>query len=239
MSISDDRRSALKEGEGEEVPSLFARVIDVANHLGRMGRHIGHLGPRGPENGPPALVIPGFMSSDRTTLELRRFLARDGWRVHGWKNGQNLGAYEGLLDDLQRRLDEVAGEDKALLVGWSLGGVMARELARSRPDRVRAVVTLASPFSGHRKLNNVWKQYELVAGHPVDDPPVPQSPDKPPVPTMSIVAEKDGLVAQRAQIGLREETDRVVTLPCGHMRIGKSRPMLRRVIKEIHDFVPH
>lgn len=237
MSISDDRRSALKEGEGEEIPGLGARLWDVAGHLTRMGRHIGHLGPRGPENGPPALVIPGFLASDRTTLELRRFLARDGWHVHGWGRGQNRGAYAGILEDMQARLDSIAGDQQALVVGWSLGGVIGRELARSRPDKVRAIVTLASPFSGHRKLNNVWREYELIAGHPVDDPPVEQIPDKPPVPTMSIVAAKDGLVAQRAQIGLREESDRVVMLPCGHMRIGKSRPMLKRVVHEIRTFV--
>ncbi|NNC48189.1 MAG: alpha/beta fold hydrolase [Sphingomonas sp.] len=237
MSISDDGRSALKEGEGEDIPSLIARAIDVSSHLLRMGRHIGHLGPRGPEDGIPTLVIPGFLSSDRTTLELRRFLARDGWRVHGWGHGRNNGAYEGILDDLEARLDAIRGDRRALVVGWSLGGVMGRELARRRPDKVRAIVTLASPFSGHRKLNNVWREYELVAGHCVDDPPVEQIPDKPPVPTMSIVAAKDGLVAQRAQIGLRDECDRVVMLPCGHMRIGKSRPMLRRVVSEIRTFV--
>ncbi|MCM8558252.1 alpha/beta fold hydrolase [Sphingomicrobium sediminis] len=237
MSISEDGRSALKEGEGEEIPSLLARLRDVSGHLIRMGRHIGHLGPRGPEEGPPALVIPGFLASDRTTLELRRHLARGGWRVHGWGKGQNRGAYEGILEDLEEKLDAVSGNDKALVVGWSLGGVMGRELARKRPDKVRAIVTLASPFSGHRKLNNVWREYELVAGHPVDAPPVQQIPDKPPVPTMAIVAQNDGLVAQRAQTGLREESDRVVLLPCGHMQIGKSRPMLRRIMSEIDTFV--
>ncbi|WP_265587612.1 alpha/beta fold hydrolase [Sphingomicrobium arenosum] len=238
MNISEDRRSTLKEGEGEDVPHFTRRLIDSANQLVRMGRMIGHLDARGPRNGPPALVIPGFLANDRTTLELRRFLARDGWRVHGWGRGRNNGAYEGMLEDMIARLDAIRGDDKALLVGWSLGGVVAREVARAVPDKVRAVVTLASPFSGHAKLNNVWPLYEKVAGHPVDAPPVEQISDKPPVPTLSLVAEKDGLLAQRAQCGLPHESDRCVKLPCGHLRIGLSRPMLRIVTREIADFVP-
>ena len=198
---------------------------------------IGHKGPRGPEDGPPALVIPGFLANDHTTMELRRFLAREGWRVHGWHHGRNQGAYAGMLEDMIDRLDAVRGGEKALLVGWSLGGVIAREVAREVPEKVRAVVTLASPFSGHRKLNNVWPLYEKVAGHPVDDTPVRQLPDKPPVPTLSLVAERDGLLAQRAQCGLAHESDRCVKLPCGHLRIGLSRSMLRRVMAEIGDFV--
>ena len=68
-----------------------------------------------------------------------------------------------------------------LVVGWSLGGLFARELARDVPERVRAVVTLGSPFSGDPKQNNVWRLYERVAGHKVDDPPIPRITDKPPV----------------------------------------------------------
>ena len=74
----------------------------------------------------------------------------------------------------------------------------ARELARAHPDRVRAVVTLGSPFSGNPKLNNVWRLYEWVAGHPVDAPPIDRIPDKPPVPTLAIWSRADGIVAPAA-----------------------------------------
>ena len=221
----------------ERVPGLGRKLVEVVHNFARLPHRIGHLDARGPEDGPPALVIPGFLTTDRTTLTLRRGLADAGWRVHGWGQGRNEGAYAEVLDDMNARLDAIRHGDKALLVGWSLGGVIARELARAHPDKVRAVVTLASPFSGDRKANNVWKYYEKIAGHPVDDPPVAQISDKPPVPTLALYAENDGLLAQGCQRGAAGESDRRVGIPCGHFRIGMSRGMVRRVVAEIDDFV--
>ena len=139
-----------------------------------VARDSGILGPRGPEDGPPALVIPGFIANDRTTMELRRALAAGGWRVHPWGLGWNLGAKADTIERLEARLDAIDDPRPVLVVGWSLGGVFARELARARPERVRAVVTLGSPFSGDPHANNVWRLYEWVARHKVDDPPIPR-----------------------------------------------------------------
>ena len=111
--------------------------------------------PLGPEGGPVALVIPGWVASDRTTAALRKALADAGWRVHGWDLGFNRGARLDTVDSLKRRLEEVGVGKPVLVVGWSLGGVYARELARAAPSLVRAVVTLGSPFSGDAKQNNV------------------------------------------------------------------------------------
>ncbi|MCJ8191311.1 esterase/lipase family protein [Sphingomicrobium aestuariivivum] len=229
MNISEDLT---------RVPGLGEKIVEVANNFSRLPHRFGHLGPRGPRGGPPALVIPGFLTTDRTTLALRRGFADGGWRVHGWGRGRNNGAYAGVIEDLDERLDEVRHGDKALVVGWSLGGVMARELARTHPDKVRAVVTLASPFSGDRRHNNVWQYYEKVAGHAVDDPPVAQKPDKPPVPTLALYAEKDGLLAQGCQRGETHESDACIGIPCGHFRIGMSRPMIARVVDAVNAFVP-
>lgn len=227
----------MSDTDLNRVPGLREKAIEIAHNLSRLGRRVGHLGPRGPEDGDPLLVIPGFLTSDRTTLQMRRELARDGWRVHGWGMGRNNGAYANVLDDLHARLDEVRGNDQAVVVGWSLGGVFARELARAHPEKVRAVVTLASPFSGDRRANNVWQYYEKVAGHSLDDPPVQQSPEKPPVPTLALYAERDGLLAQAPQRGDPHHSDACVGIPCGHFRIGMSRPMLKRVAREIRTFV--
>ena len=139
---------------------------------------LGPLGPRGPEDGPPALVIPGFLATDRTTMDLRRALARAGWRAHPWLLGINLGAkkrHAGTAVQAARR--DLEDPRKVLLVGWSLGGMFARELAHRCPDKVRAVVTLGSPFSGDLKTNtNVREFYERIAGHDVNQPPFPASP---------------------------------------------------------------
>ena len=115
-----------------------------------------------------------------------------------------------------------------LLVGWSLGGLFARELARAFPDKVRAVVTLGSPFSGDPKQNNVWRLYEWVAGHKVDEPPIPRITDKPPVPHLAIWSRRDGIVAPRAARGLDDERDKEVEMRCTHMAFGVSRRTARR-----------
>jgi pimeloyl-ACP methyl ester carboxylesterase len=202
-----------------------------------MWRGFGHLGARGPVDGPPVLVIPGFVATDRTTMELRRALAEAGFRVHPWRMGWNKGATADIIDRLKRSLDLMGAERPVLLVGWSLGGVFARELARAEPERVRAVATLGSPFSGDPRLNNVWRLYERVAGHPVDRPPIPRISEKPPVPTLAIWSRRDGIVAPRAARGLEGESDKAVEVNCSHMGFGVSRRGTRAAVREIVSFM--
>jgi pimeloyl-ACP methyl ester carboxylesterase len=205
--------------------------------LPRLAYGFGHLDSRGPEDGPPALVIPGFIANDRTTMELRRALAEAGWRVHPWAMGWNLGATKDIIRQLQTQLEAIWDGRPILVVGWSLGGVFARELARAMPDKVRAVVTLGSPFSGDPHWNNVWRLYEWVAGHPVDQPPIKRVFAKPPVPTLAIWSARDGIVAIRAAKGLAEESDAAVEMSCCHMAFGVSRKATRQVVREIDSFL--
>lgn len=202
-----------------------------------MWRGLGHLGPRGPVDGPPALVIPGFIANDRTTMELRRALAEAGFRVHPWRQGWNMGATADVIDRLRHSLDLVDDERPVLLVGWSLGGIFARELARAVPGRVRAVVTLGSPFSGDPRLNNVWRLYEWVAGHPVDEPPIPRIGEKPPVPTLAIWSRRDGIVAAEAARGEEGERDKAVEVDSGHIAFGVSGRATRLAVREIVKFL--
>jgi hypothetical protein len=123
------------------------------------------------------------------------------------------------------------------LVGWSLGGVFARELALVCPEKVRAVVTLGSPFSGDLHSNNMWRIYEIVAGHKVDEPPIERRLDKPPVPTLAFWSKKDGIVAPRSARGLAHESDRTVELRCAHMAFGVSRRATGNVAAEIRRFL--
>lgn len=203
----------------------------------RMWRGIGHLGPRGPVRGTPVLVIPGFIANDRTTMELRRALAAAGFRVHPWRQGWNLGATADLIEKLRHSLELVGDERPVVLVGWSLGGVFARELARAMPERVRAVATLGSPFSGDPRLNNVWRLYERIAGHPVDQPPIPRIVDKPPVPTLAIWSRRDGIIAAEAARGKPEESDKRAEVSSSHMGFGVSRRGTRAAVKEIVRFL--
>jgi predicted esterase YcpF (UPF0227 family) len=229
----------ISEGDPrDELPPPSWRRLHEAAWLGsRIFRSFGHLNPRGPEDGPPALVIPGFIADDRTTMELRRALAEAGFRAHGWDRGWNLGARHDTIDQLKERLDQVSTEEPVLVVGWSLGGVFARELARTHPERVRAVVTLGSPFSGDPHQNNVWRLYEWVAGHKVDEPPIARITDKPPVPTLALWSRYDGLIAVRAARGLAHESDHSVELDCTHMAFGVSRRTTRQVVEEVRKFL--
>jgi len=219
-------------------PSAWRSFREVAWHLPRMLSGLGPLGPRGPEDGPPVLVIPGFFGTDRTTMDLRRALARAGWRAHPWLLGVNLGAKQNTLDLLCKRLEDLEDPRKVLVVGWSLGGMFARQLAHRCPDKVRAVITLASPFSGDLKSNtNVREIYEWVAGHDVNVPPFPIKPGKPPVPTLALWGLRDGIVAPGAARGLAHEVDKAVEIDTHHMGFAVYRPALSRVVSEIRTFL--
>jgi pimeloyl-ACP methyl ester carboxylesterase len=184
------------------------------------------------------LVIPGFVATDRTTMDLRRALARAGWRSHPWLLGLNTGAKADTLELLERRLDEVRGRRKVLLVGWSLGGMFARQLAHRCPRKVRAVITLGSPFSGDLKTNtNVCGYYERIAGHDVYEPPFPHLTEKPPVPTLALWSRRDGIVAPRAARGRDHERDKAVEIDTYHTGFAVHRPVLMQVVNEIRTFL--
>ncbi len=155
--------------------------------------------PRG--DGHPVLVLPGLLASDLSTQPLRGFLKAQRYEVHGWKQGRNLGLWPGVEDDMLARIEELYGRHggrKLSLVGWSLGGIYARQLAKCLPDKVRSVISLGSPFAGSPKATNAWKVYELASGQSVEDHdhhPAGPLADPPPVPTTSIFSRSDGICA--------------------------------------------
>jgi pimeloyl-ACP methyl ester carboxylesterase len=210
-----------------------------ASIFGRLYRSIGRLGVRGPADGPPLMVLPGFLATDHTTLGLQRALAKAGYRVTGWGLGLNKGVAQDTLDRIVERIEAHGAGRKVILVGWSLGGIFAREAAKVRPDLVEKVVTLGSPFSGDRRNNNVWRVYEWVAGHPVDDPPIKSDPAvKPPVPTLAIWSRRDGIVAVSAARGEPGERDSELEFDCTHMGFGLSARIWPRIVGAIRSFAP-
>lgn len=227
-----------KVNPDDVAPPAWGRVREVMWHVPRLLSGLGPLTARGPENGPPALVIPGFLATDRTTMELRRALARAGWRAHPWLLGVNRGAKTNTLVMLGERLKAIYDGHPVLIVGWSLGGMFARELAFLHPEMVRAVVTLGSPFSGDLKTNtNVRELYEWVAGHDVNQPPFVRGQGKPPVPTLALWSRRDGIVAPGAARGLAHEVDKAVEVDTHHMGFAVWRPALSRVATEIRLFL--
>jgi pimeloyl-ACP methyl ester carboxylesterase len=157
--------------------------------------------PRG--DGHPVLVLPGFIASDGSTAILRRYLAHLGYDAHAWELGRNLGpkaiGREG--EKLVARLRAVhEGTGKTVtLIGWSLGGIMARLVARRAPDAVRQIITLGSPFTGSPKATNVWRIYQMLTGQMIDDDhtqgQLRESAAPPPVPSTAIYSREDGVVA--------------------------------------------
>lgn len=152
--------------------------------------------PKG--DGHPVLVLPGLAASDFSTKPLRSYLQKQGYQPHAWELGRNMGLRDGILEGMLNRLDTIfdTNAEKVSVIGWSLGGIFARELAKLRPDSVRSVISLGSPHSGDPKASNAWRFYEYVAGHSVEEPPIETMLHKaPPVPTTSIYSKTDGIVA--------------------------------------------
>ena len=157
--------------------------------------------PRG--DGHPVLVLPGFVTTDISTAPLRRFLCGLGYDAYAWELGRNLGpkaiGHEG--EKLIARLREIhdATGHKVSLIGWSLGGVMARQLSRRAPEAVRQVISLGSPFTGRPQATNVWRTYQILTGQRLDDPDtrvqLSESALPPPVPSTAIYSREDGVVA--------------------------------------------
>jgi hypothetical protein len=203
----------------------------------RFWRGFGRLGERGPASGPPLMVIPGFLATDRTTLGLQRALAGAGYRVTGWGLGFNRGVRQDTIDRIAGEVTRHGRGDKVILVGWSLGGLYAREVAKARPDLVEKVVTLGSPFSGDPRGNNVWRLYEWVAGHPVDAPPIEaRTREKPPVPTLAIWSRRDGIVAVACARGVPGEHDAELALDCSHMGFVVSSRAWPKIVRAIRSF---
>ena len=182
--------------------------------------------PRG--DGHPVLVLPGFTTTDRSTGILRRYLARMGYDVHAWELGRNLGPRaigqqgEKLIERLET-IHEATGQ-KVSLVGWSLGGILARQLSRRRPDLVRQIVTLGSPFAGDPRSTNVWRLYEMMSGQRLKDPDtraqLSESFSPPPVPSTSIFSKTDGIVAWQSCVEPESPTTDNIEVPGSHCGLG-------------------
>jgi pimeloyl-ACP methyl ester carboxylesterase len=149
------------------------------------------------------MVFPGLSANDVSTVPLRYFLQSLDYSPWGWEQGFNFGPRAGVLDEAKNRLQrtfESTGR-KVSLIGWSLGGIYARELAKEMPEMVRGVITLGTPFSGSHKSTNAWRIYELASGRKIEREAASYDlPGAPPVPTTSIYSRSDGVVAWKASI---------------------------------------
>lgn len=179
--------------------------------------------PRG--DGHPVLVLPGFVASDTSTRPMRSLLDDLGYSSHGWGLGRNLridAEREAAMHALVRRIVDTAGR-RVSIVGWSLGGVFAREVAKALPDHVRSVISLGSPITNERNVSNARKLFDALNG--AEPEPLRQGrfrdlAEAPPVPTTSILTKTDGIVDWRGSVQKPGPQTENIEVHASHVGLG-------------------
>jgi pimeloyl-ACP methyl ester carboxylesterase len=179
--------------------------------------------PKG--DGHPVLALPGFLASDLSMAPMRRYLKELGYDAHAWNMGRNLGGLSSLraaLRDLLKQTYETSGR-KVSIVGWSLGGVYARDLAVQLPDMVRSVITLGSPFANDIRATNATRLYEALSGEGINDNPEIREAiaGDLPVPATSIYSRTDGIVNHQTCLLRPSETaENIEVYLASHVGLG-------------------
>lgn len=172
------------------------------------------------------LVLPGFMADDRSTQPLRAMLDDIGYRSHGWNLGSNLGPTAEILDGMGELLESLQrqGDGPVSIVGWSLGGIYARELARAEPNGVRQVITLGSPIQMIEQdtsaAQGLWNALQHL--HSSDFKRETRAAFRPllDVPTTSIYSRMDGIVNWRASLTRRTASSENIRVYGSHCGLG-------------------
>lgn len=207
-------------------PSKFLMLAEAPRAIGELAAFyalrplMNHL-PRGDGHG--VLVLPGFMASDSSTAPMRSLLTDLGYEVAGWDLGRNVritNARVAAMSDCLVRLYKRSG-GKVSIVGWSLGGLLAREIAKQHPDMVRQVISLGSPIKTDRRHTSVARLFEALNGKVTEPQMAGRFNDidtPPPVPSTSVYTRTDGVVGWRGSLqptGAERENVEVIASHCG------------------------
>lgn len=178
-------------------------------------------------DGHPVLVLPGLGAGDWSTLALRNFLRLRGWRPYGWHLGRNVGPTAAVRAELPAAVERIARRNRAKvsIIGWSLGGIYARELAHLHPDCVRRVITLASPYRiQHTRQTHAAGLFSHFAHlHAPGEEPLTvtgRSAYPLPVPATSIYSREDGIVAWQHCLEPHTGISENIRVRSGHLSIG-------------------
>jgi pimeloyl-ACP methyl ester carboxylesterase len=176
-------------------------------------------------DGHPVLVLPGFLASDSSTAPMRSLLDDLGYKTYGWGLGRNLRVDDKRVSDMLDMVRNIHAEtgQKISIIGWSLGGVFARELAKLAPEAVRFVITLGSPISDDRNHTNARHLFEMLNGkepEPLRKGQFVNLAEAPPVPTTSILTRTDGVVAWRGSVQGPADHDKVENIEVHASHIG-------------------
>jgi pimeloyl-ACP methyl ester carboxylesterase len=222
MTMRDDaikppsRRLLLLEPRGlADIPALFAAAPFLLT------------AKRGRKHG--VVVLPGFGADDTSTILIRRYLTMLGYDAHGWKRGRNVRRPGDDLPAVIEQIKALQAKHKlpVTLIGWSRGGIMAREIARQIPDHVRMVITLGSPFAD-ATANNVGVIWKLLTGEEAPRNPdrVRQLAEPIPVPATAIYTKADGVVAWRACLEKEGPRAENIEVRSTHIGLGFHAPAL-------------
>jgi pimeloyl-ACP methyl ester carboxylesterase len=234
------RRIALASGDFHEEERGKPRLIRLAAELDmlleparRVTRRLDIPRARNPQT---VIMMPGFATGPHRMRYMAQQLERAGHRTKRWGLGRNWGVAAEAMERLEDRLFEICEryQEPVALVGWSLGGLYARELAKRYPICISKVITMGSPFSGSPRANNVWRVYQAIAGHRVDQPPIDTDISvKPPVQTIALWSPGDGVIAPRSAAGLPGQRDRAIALRCTHGGFTYSPEAIMAVLAEL------
>lgn len=195
-------------------------------------------------DGHPVVIFPGLASDPHALRPLRLCCEQLGYAVYDWEQGFNTGPsgeLDAWLDGLAQHVHGVARlhHRRVSLIGWSLGGIYAREIAKLLPSQTRRVVTLGTPFAGRGGETHVGWLYRLLSGQPslIDDPLAQRLRTPPPVPTTAIYSRSDGIVAWQVcrhddadtEGGLRDN----VEVDGSHIGLGWNPEVLRVVANRL------
>lgn len=180
------------------------------------------MAPRG--DGHPVMVLPGFATGDAMTMLLRQYLKAQGYDVHPMDLGMNLdhhtvGQNGELIAGRIRAIRAVTGR-KVSLVGWSLGGVIAREAARRDPDDLRQVISLGSPFAGNPHATNLQSLYQLATGNDLASDKMrdryANGARVLPVPSTAVFSRTDGITAWENCVSDRDAINENIEVVSSH-----------------------
>lgn len=177
-------------------------------------------------DGHGVLVLPGLLASDGSTAPMRRYLRGRGYHVRGWRLGRNWGPSEEIMHGLPETLRDLAERTggRVSVIGWSMGGIYARRLAHQRPELIRQVITMGSPYGvahGHRtRVDATFDRLRAFHARPLRVPQRASIADPVPVPSTSFYSRYDGLVAWRACIDAETDTHQNIEVRCSHLGFG-------------------
>ncbi len=187
--------------------------------------------PRG--DGHSVIVFPGFMTSKISTRHMRRLLGDLGYDVHDWGMGRNLRFSAEIEEKMQKMVADRAKDSgqKVSLIGWSLGGVFAREIARIHPEIIRNVISLGSPITGARHAALARPLFELLNGQPEPDTEarIDQMHVPPPVPTTAIYSKTDGIVHWHGALQSQAKQAENIRVPASHLGMG-TNPLVMYIL---------